>query len=446
MFETVILGAGPAGTGPLVWAARHGLLAEWLSAGLALVERTRSITGTVGQYGLNADTLADTFLECLDGPCCEPALAALRSHPVTRKLATWRGRLPPLPLVGQFFETVGGVLSEAVARHPRSLFLPVCTGQAIRLEADGTVTALIEHDGQQRTLRAASAVMALGGEQDQSWPDITLLPGLALDRWDCKLVPSDVLLTQGGTLEVQAMLARSRREPLAVIIGGSHSAFSSAWRLLNHLPDVAFGPGGVRMLYRASPKIFYPSREAATAEGYVFREEDVCPATGRVFRLSGLRGDGRDVCRRMEGLGGMERERRVVATPIRDMNHDELARLLDAADVIIPALGYRLTTIPVFDAAGRSIPLARVGPSVDANARLLTDTGEALENVFGIGLGSDFKPWGAMAGEASFHGQQNSLWLYQNGLGQSIYHGVRRYAAQRASVAAEQRGPNPVAA
>jgi hypothetical protein len=42
-------------------------------------------------------------------------------------------------------------------------------------------------------------------------------------------------------------------------------------------------------------------------------------------------------------------------------------------------------------------------------------------------------PWGAMAGEASFRGQQ-SRWLYQHGLGEMIYNGTRQWAArQRAS-------------
>jgi hypothetical protein len=50
--------------------------------------------------------------------------------------------------------------------------------------------------------------------------------------------------------------------------------------------------------------------------------------------------------------------------------------------------------------------------------------GGALPNVFAVGLGSNYQPWGKMAGEPSFDGQQNSLWLYQNGLGQLIYQGV----------------------
>src|ERR1700710_1978431 len=76
-FETVILGGGPAGTGPLVWAAQNGRLGAWLDRGVAVVERSKS-GSSLGQYALNADSPGRSFLECLDGPDCEPALLEVR--------------------------------------------------------------------------------------------------------------------------------------------------------------------------------------------------------------------------------------------------------------------------------------------------------------------------------------------------------------------------------
>ncbi len=105
--ETIILGAGPAGTGALVWAARNGVLSDWLDAGIAVVEQGGSLGGTMGRYALNADTRAGTFLECLDGPHCEPELAALRRHPFTIALLNWRDTLPPLELAGRFLDRLG---------------------------------------------------------------------------------------------------------------------------------------------------------------------------------------------------------------------------------------------------------------------------------------------------------------------------------------------------
>ena len=426
--ETIILGGGPAGTGALVWAARNGVLGDWLDAGIAVVEQSDSLGGTMGHYALNADTLGGTFLECLDGPRCEPELVALRRHPATIALANWRDRLPPLELAGHFLHHLGVALRAMFKRHPRSLLLTRATARQLKLRYDGTVTAAIDHYGRPLELAACSAVMALGGVQKAAWSEIEIAPGVNLGHWRQKMLESDAFVKRGGTDLVARRLAGAR-DPQAVIIGGAHSAFSSAWLLLHHLPEVAFGSGGIRILHRRGLRIYYPSRAEAGLDGYAFGEDDVCPATGRVFRLAGLRGDGREICRRMRGLGGLEREDRVVAHATAALDRHELTRLLDAADVIVCATGYRLKTIPVLNDMGTPIPLAPLPPAVDHNSRLLTADGEPLENVFGVGLGSGFTPWGTMAGEVSFTGQQNSLWLYQNGLGQSIYDATRRYAA-----------------
>ncbi len=447
MFETLILGAGAAGTGSLVWAARHGLLGTWLDAGVAVVDARFSMSGTIGRYVLNADTLGGTFLECLDGPCCDPVLVRLRSDPVALELAGWRDRYPPLELVGRFLERVGTALAAMLHSHPRSLFLAGAAARGLRLQADGSVVADIsEADGRRHSLRAASAVMAVGGRQNTSWETIELVPGLQLDRWRTKIIPSELLVARGGASQARRMLARARGTPRAIILGGAHSAFSAAWLLLDRLSDIQFDAAGIQILYRTEPRVFYPSRAAAAADGYRFTDADVCPATGRVFRLSGLRADGRDVWRRMRGLAGGEAEKRVVAKPIRAEQRHELACLLDSADLIVPAFGYRMATIPVFDASGLPVVPARTGPAVDPDSRLLIEGGGALPNVFGVGLGSGFRPWGAMAGEPSFCGQQNSLWLYQNGIGEQIYNGTRACASAHREMAARRVGRSPVVA
>lgn len=103
-----------------------------------------------------------------------------------------------------------------------------------------------------------------------------------------------------------------------------------------------------------------------------------------------------------------------------------LHRRLETASLVIPAFGYRAVTVPVLDADGRRLELQadHGGPAVGDDGRLLLAGGGALPNVFGIGLGSGFRPWGAMGGEPSFHGQANGLWLYQNDIGGVIYRGI----------------------
>jgi hypothetical protein len=430
LYETAIVGGGAAGTGPLVWAAGKGLLTDWLDSGIVLIEQRRKLGGTVGRYAINADTSGSTFLEALEGPDCEPWLSALAADPITQELMGWRTGLPPLKLAGLFLEKIGAALAGEFTAHQASLLLTRARGSAVRLLKDGSlVVETAEGTSRRHSIRAATAVVALGGRQNTHWNSIEIAPGIHLGRWQGKIIPSKNLLTKGRAQCAGRWLSQwARSEPRAVILGGAHSAFAAASLLLNGLPNLRWRTGGLRILYRTEPRVFFPSRGAALAANYPFTEDDICPATGRVFRLSGLRGDGRELFCRIRGIGSIEPETRATAQSLLSLTREDLIEVLDTTDLIVAALGYRMATPPVFDAAGRMVRLAKTGPAVDHECRLLTATGQALPNVFGIGLGSNFQPWGAMAGERSFRGQQNSLWLYQHGLGEIIYNAVRCYA------------------
>jgi hypothetical protein len=213
-----------------------------------------------------------------------------------------------------------------------------------------------------------------------------------------------------------------------VILGGSHSAFSAVWALTNLLPPNMFSPASIQLLYRNRLRIFYPSAEEALLDNYLdFTAQDICPVTNRVFRLGGLRGDARQLWRRLSGRPRTEPESRVVLQRINALSPSVLRTQLEEADLIICALGYRPHTIPFFDAGGRRVPLmADLGlRSVDSGCRVRLTDGRALPNVFSLGLASGYLPYGHMGGEASFVGQQNSLWLYQNDIGHTVYKGVQ---------------------
>jgi hypothetical protein len=432
MYETVILGGGPAGTGSLVWAARHGRLDEWLDSGVALLERSDCLGGSLGDYPLNSDSRGTSFLECLDGPDCARFLSELRLDPVTRELERFRAGQPTLELVNRFERRLGAALLAEFDRHPNSR---ACTGtaaQAILLQRDGSVAVYAADRDERRTVvRATSAVMALGGRPTVSWSGIELAPGVSLGQWREKILSSHRLLTHGGAEEAARRLKRVTRDPLVVIVGGAHSAFSAAWLLLERIPGLHFGPQGVQIVHRTRPRPTYPSRAAAHVDLYEFSESDVCPATGRVHRFGGLQGDGRELWRRIHRKPGTEPDDRAVVRPIAGMSRSDLIRLLDDADVIVPALGYRLAAIPIYDAQGCRVPLAHTGPAVRQDSRLLAADGTPVPGLFGVGLGSGFMPWGAMGGEATFAGQQNSLWLFQNDIARMIYTGTRRLAQRR---------------
>jgi hypothetical protein len=106
----------------------------------------------------------------------------------------------------------------------------------------------------------------------------------------------------------------------------------------------------------------------------------------------------------------------------------EVQAMLDEAALVAPCLGYRSATLPVFGADGRRLALQADsnGDAVGDDCRVLLADGTKLPNVFGIGLGTGFRPSEAMGCEPNFNGQANSLWLYQNDIGEVIYRAIHR--------------------
>ena len=111
--NATFVGGGPAGLAPLVWAARQGTLPQLAADGLVVIERAHRIgAGSIGRHVIGSDTLADTFLECLEDSA-EHRLTALRDHPAALAVAAYRGGSAPLPLVATFLEALGEALTEA---------------------------------------------------------------------------------------------------------------------------------------------------------------------------------------------------------------------------------------------------------------------------------------------------------------------------------------------
>src|SRR5262247_3594110 len=102
MLSTIIIGGGPGGLGPLVWAAQNGLLPAWLERGLAVVERQGHLGGTLGRSGIFSDSLGGSYLECLEAAGLPPALMPLRDEPEAREMAKYRDSFPPLSLVDRY--------------------------------------------------------------------------------------------------------------------------------------------------------------------------------------------------------------------------------------------------------------------------------------------------------------------------------------------------------
>ncbi len=429
LLSCVIIGGGPGGLGPLVWAAQRGHLPDWLDEGVAVVERGGRLGGSLGRYGINSDSLGGSYLECLDPDVIPEPLRRMRDEAVTHEMAVYRDTYPPLPLVDRYMTRIGVAMTEILAEHPASALHLHTEARSVHLRSDGSVAVFVHGpDGHARTLLAQSAVVAVGGHQP--WRDQSLL-GLRFTDCKARLMPSNDLLSHAGLAEANTILGTAGDRQI-VILGGSHSAYAVAWALLELPAAARLRAGQVVIVQRRPPRVFYPNRAAAEADSYPVHPGDICQRTQRVNRMGGLRGHGRDIWRRIMARPGCKPESRIAIVDVADLDAEELRMLLDEAALVAPCLGYRSATLPIIDQAGHRLALRADanGDAVGDDCRLVLADGSVLPNVYGIGLGTGFRPSLGMGCEPNFSGQANSLWLYQNDIGATIYRGVHEKKGQ----------------
>ena len=107
-----------------------------------------------------------------------------------------------------------------------------------------------------------------------------------------------------------------------VILGGSHSAYAVAWALLELPGAQSLVDGQIAVVQRRPPRVFYPDRPAAEDDGYTVAPGDICARTGRVNRMGGLRGHGRDIWRRIARRPDVVAEPRVAIHSLHDFSPD----------------------------------------------------------------------------------------------------------------------------
>ncbi|MES2336697.1 MAG: DegT/DnrJ/EryC1/StrS family aminotransferase [Pseudomonadota bacterium] len=423
----LVVGGGPAGTAMLTAASKAGRLAE-LSHGLVMVDRGDTLgAGRLGGYAIASDSTAQTFLTAVENNP-EGAIAALSGHPTATAVGEWRDRLGvPLATAGPFLAATGERLGTLV-EHYGGEILKGHDALSARRGHDGIWTVRLKRlsDGHECDARAHNVVIATGGHQPLDRLVTQTVAGETLvGRVGDRLLQSDEVLALGG-LDRVADLLSGKRSPRVVVIGGSTSALTTVALLLRSRPGIPFGAGGVTLLHRRPLRPFYHSVEAAQAEGFTdFGPDDVCPVTGFVYRLAGFRLEARELVLRMLGVDGRAPDPRVA---MHRIGEDEGAALdlLDRADLVVAALGYRPRALPLEDAAGQPIALAAQagGDMVDSGCRVLGADGRAIPGLYGIGLAAGFVPSGGLGGEKSFRGQANGLWLWQNDVGRLIVDAV----------------------
>ena len=399
-----------------------------------IVERRHAPASALSRYALTADSFATSFLECMDGPHLHPLLVRLRESAEAAALLPYREQRPPLSYVGAFLARLEFEIENEIARHPGCRFVREREVRSIHLMRDHVaVDCANKTSDTLERFSGRTAIVAFGGthiDAQAARTEIESIGALGHVAGD-RLRSSDRLLTEAGILRAIGDLEAVKKAEV-VVVGGSHNAFSAAVLLTQRAPEGMFADGSIAIAARRPPRIFYRSRNDAVADEYrSFNEADICPRTGRIHQLGGLRGDGRELWRRITKRPGAPREARVTLLDLGSDAEEARARIARST-LIVAATGYEARMPRMFGSERELVLRAHAAPgsaTVDDRGRVLTADGAPIDRVFSLGMGSGFVPSGSMGGEPSFKGHTNGVWLYQHFIGQRIHDEIQNVLA-----------------
>jgi hypothetical protein len=401
-----VCGLGPAGSGLLVAAAREGRLDWLLDHGVVALDPRDAgrLAGGLGRYRITANSLGKVFLECLDGPAGDTLLAGLGSTPEAAALRVYAQTYPPLPVIGAFVARVAERVARTLAAHPACRLLTGLTVDALDVGPDGIT---VRDSGRGRH-RVRSAVLTLGGREFTDTRDGLLRAATRAGLVGRVLAGSAVI----------SDLAAAAGEPQVTVIGGSHTGWAVAARL------VTAAKCRVTLVQRRPPPIYYPSAARAVSDGYGFDPvRDVCPLSGRVHRFGGLRGPARQLAL-WAARGGHDRLRLVT-----DAGPWTPARLAEwgvlPARLVVACLGYG-PELPALTRAGSPLRLRTARGALDTGTDgVIRDVGgDAVPGLFAFGLGAGLRPSPEVGGEPSYQGRLDGVWIYQHDAGGRVLRSV----------------------
>lgn len=419
-----MIGAGPAGLAPLVAARQKGMLDALLREGIRIIERCPVLgSGQIGSYAVRSDSLADSFLKAIesDGTL---SLRALLDTGAGRHLNKERGKPVSLAVVGSFLAEMAAAIRESLRARGQDPFITGLEAFRADRHSDGSwVIRCRDVDGRTVAFNSRNIVIATGAHQPLARLYVEKVAGHPLlPRFAAKTIQSSTFL---GSDAEQTLERTTGVHPIqrVAIVGGSHSAIAAAYKCMHYPHRGLLDCERVTVLHRNPLRLTYSSPEAAITDGYTaFGPSDICPKTGRVFPLAGFRSDSRDLLRQYWGLGGLRRDSRLHLLQLHEELYTRANQILEEADLVIAALGYRPRAFPLFDQRGNRLGLqCELGTNamVDARSRILDSTGCIISGAFGIGLSAGY-PLAGIHGESSFRGEANGLALWQSDIGEAL--------------------------
>lgn len=401
-FDTVVVGGGPAGTGIFMKSIKDGNLEQLLSKGICLIEASdHLVVGNLPNYKVNSDTFSNVFLECLEGEAAK-SFDSRELKEGIKIFENYQDTSIPLAKTDLLLKQLGVQLKSLINKHDSSKTIMNSKVVEVKQNEDDTFRITTSNN---EVLQAKNIIIASGGNPRSN--SRSTINGYA-NKW----VHSDLVIKGNANQSMNTLQPGDK----IVIIGGSHSAFSVAHYLLNDHESLISEKQPIEIWAKEVPKVYFPTPEEAINHNYhAYTEEDVCLKTNRVFRLAGLRMDGRQLYMDMLGLGNRPKEKRVQLKLIQESNEIP-NQILNDATLIVDATGYTFNMPKFYDKSNQLISFKGEVTLhwVDQQCRLLVNDGTPINNAYAIGLATGFIPSGDLGGESSFYGQTNGLWYYQN--------------------------------
>ena len=430
MYKNAICGCGPAGLGLIVNAIVQNKLDELLSHGLILIDKTEKIgAGDIQNYRIRANNLGGPFIESIEKSSSQFALK-VQQHDTFKKLQKLKDVDPNLQDVYPYLSYLGLAILDEIASHPNvKLFLNHQLVSIDHLKSGKLKLTLQENTThQEETAEVENTFLNLGGTQSiEALCQCKIADSISLETYREKLITSNQLISLTPEEVQEKIECTTREEKNIVIIGGSHSAYSSALKLMEAVEQkqLALPSQSITIVHRHPFKLYFNSANEALTSGYAFKQEDICPLTGVVNRFGGLRYEPRDLASEILKLTPSTARARYFKTlqiNASDHNTNILEPLLDEASLIVGALGYRPNTIPIYDTNGNSISLKydRYGIVTSNQAEVLTEADAPLTNIYTWGLSSGFRPNAEIGGEPSFKGRAEGVWHYHHTVGNIV--------------------------
>ncbi|WP_445179252.1 hypothetical protein [Pseudomonas sp. McL0111] len=395
IYDLILCGAGPANISLLPDLIQN----EQIQRCLILEKSTTLGSGEIGQYRITANSLGVVFLEKFQDRTDELSLF-LQGTPEWAYFTERRGEAVELRHVGRFLEHIGTYVAQHKTLYKRFEISTESVVTEIRLTAQGHYCVTYRVDGQCVEVLCKKVIFNIGGRLNKTTV-----------QHPHHNIASDSLLKGAH----DRALRNGEFNSLA-IVGSSHSAISCLIRLVEQLNY----PGTITLLTKREFKLFFDSPASASEQDYPFVDADVCQASQRVNRYSGLRYDSFEFARKIKQ--GLIPNLSIVN--IADASADQILSQIAQSDALIHSTGYKAGLVPILDVDGTALELQQDEFGLLTNPQLnpLTRDGRVLENFHTFGLGAGIKTGGDSGGEESFCGRIDGVWVYQHMVPGLIFH------------------------